>query len=90
MLNTMYNINSSNSKFVRNTYNSRGTLLTSTSYQIPDGNYSIITLKTWLITNFSTIFSTVYNPAQNTYTFTKTIVNTNIYIRLYLQIALNV
>jgi hypothetical protein len=66
MINTMYNIYSSNNQFIIR----RGT--TDTTYTIPIGNYSVktfMTMMTSLINDVNIIIT--YNTAQNTYTFTK-------------------
>jgi hypothetical protein len=66
MINTMYNINSTNNEFIIR----RGT--TYTTYTIPEGNYSVKTfmaMMSGLINDVNIIIS--YNTAQNTYTFTK-------------------
>ena len=66
MINTMYNINSTNNEFIIR----RGT--TDTTYTIPVGNYSVKTfmaMMSGLINDVNIIIS--YNTAQNTYTFTK-------------------
>lgn len=75
MVNTMYNINPSNSQFNIIEKDVNGDLLSNTSYQIPSGNYSVHTLKNWFIETFVNIFKVVYNSAQNTLTFVKEIVN---------------
>ena len=66
MINTMYNIYSSNNQFtIRRT-------ATDTTYTIPIGNYSVKTFMSTiigLINDVNIIIS--YNTAQNTYTFTK-------------------
>lgn len=66
MINTMYNIYSSNNQFtIRRT-------TTDTTYTIPIGNYSVKTFMATiigLINDVNIIIS--YNTAQNTYTFTK-------------------
>ena len=66
MLNTMYNINSSNNKFII----TRGT--TDTTYTIPTGNYSV---KTFLANLQGLVndphITIAYNTSQNTYTFLK-------------------
>jgi hypothetical protein len=66
MINTMYNINSTNNQFIiRRT-------ATDTTYTIPQGNYSVKTFMatmTSLINDVNIIIT--YNTAQNTYTFTK-------------------
>ena len=66
MINTMYNINSTNNQFIiRRT-------ATDTIYTIPNGNYSVKTfmaMMSGLINDVNIIIS--YNTAQNTYTFTK-------------------
>ena len=66
MINTMYNINSTNNQFIirRET--------TDTTYTIPQGNYSV---KTFMATMIGLIndghLTMAYNTAQNTYTFYK-------------------
>lgn len=66
MINTMYNINSTNNQFIIR----RGT--TDTTYTIPQGNYSV---KTFMATMIGLIndghLTMAYNTAQNTYTFYK-------------------
>ena len=66
MLNSMYNINSSNNKFII----TRGT--TDTTYTIPTGNYSV---KTFLANLQGLVndphITIAYNTVQNTYTFLK-------------------
>ena len=79
MVNTMYNINASNSKFIINEYDDVGDLISSTVYQIPDGNYSVHSLRLWFIGAFLNIFKVLYNPAQNTLTFMKEIINDHTY-----------
>lgn len=62
MINTMYNIYSSNNQFIIR----RGT--TDTTYTIPEGNYSVKTFLTQLQTLINDPHITVeYNTAQNTY-----------------------
>ena len=66
MPNNMYNINSSNNKFII----TRGT--TNTTYTIPEGNYSVKTFLAILQTLINDPHITItYNTAQNTYTLTK-------------------
>ena len=66
MPNNMYNINSSNNKFII----TRGT--TNTTYTIPEGNYSVKTFLAILQTLINDGHITItYNTAQNTYTFFK-------------------
>jgi hypothetical protein len=66
MINTMYNINSSNNQFTIR----RGT--TDTTYTIPIGNYSVKTFLAQLQSLINDPHITIsYNTAQNTYTFTK-------------------
>ena len=67
MINTMYNIYSSNNQFII-----RETGVVDITYTIPIGNYSVKTfmaMMSSLINNPNIIIS--YNTAQNTYTFTK-------------------
>lgn len=66
MINTMYNINSTNNQFIIRRS------ATDTTYTIPHGNYSVKTFMaiiTGLMNDANIIIS--YNTAQNTYTFTK-------------------
>lgn len=79
MLNTMYNINSTNNSFYILEYNENDVFVSSTLIQIPYGNYSVATLKSWLNNNIGTVINVVYNTAQNTFTFTKVISDTNKY-----------
>lgn len=79
MLNTMYNINSTNNSFYILEYNENDVFVSSTLIQIPYGNYSVATLKSWLNNNIGTVISVAYNTAQNTFTFTKVISDTNKY-----------
>lgn len=75
MINTMYNIYSSNNQFII-----RQTGLADISYTIPIGNYSVKTfmaMMTSLINDVNIIIS--YNTAQNTYTFTKKAGVTTVY-----------
>ena len=66
MINTMYNINTSNNQFTIR----RGT--TDTTYTIPIGNYSVKTFLAQLQTLTNDPHITIsYNTAQNTYSFTK-------------------
>ena len=62
MPNNMYNINSSNNTLQVNGVNK----------YIPNGNYSVKTFKTILLTLLPTGTAITYNDAQNTYTFTGT------------------
>lgn len=79
MLNTMYNINSTNNTFNILVYDDSDVYVSTTSHTIPAGNYSVISLKAWLIAELSSIMNVTYNAAQNTFTFTKTIAATNKY-----------
>ena len=75
MINTMYNIYSSNNQFII-----RETGEVDITYTIPIGNYSVKTfmaMMSGLINNVNIIIS--YNTAQNTYTFTKKAGVTTIY-----------
>jgi hypothetical protein len=66
MINTMYNINSTNNQFIIR----RGT--TDTTYTIPEGNYSVKTFMAMMSGLMNDPHITItYNTAQNTYTFTK-------------------
>jgi hypothetical protein len=66
MINTMYNINTSNNQFILR----RGT--TDTTYTIPEGNYSVKTFLAIMTGLMNDPHITItYNTAQNTYTFTK-------------------
>jgi hypothetical protein len=66
MINTMYNIYSSNNQFtIRRTE-------TDTTYTIPIGNYSVKTFMATIISLINDVNIIIsYNTAQNTYTFTK-------------------
>jgi len=66
MINTMYNIYSSNNQFtIRRT-------VTDTTYTIPIGNYSVKTFMATIISLINDVNIIIsYNTAQNTYTFTK-------------------
>lgn len=79
MLNTMYNINSTNNQFTLSIYNNADVFISTTMFNIPSGNYSVITLKNVLISLLQPNINVAYNTAQNTFTFTKIIVNTNKY-----------
>lgn len=79
MLNTMYNINSNNNTFNVSVYDSLNVFISTTIYNIPSGNYSVMTLKTWLLSTLQLIMNVSYNSAQNTFTFTKTITDTKKY-----------
>jgi hypothetical protein len=75
MINTMYNIYSSNNQFII-----RETGVVDITYTIPIGNYSVKTfmaMMSSLINNANIIIS--YNTAQNTYTFTKKAGVTTVY-----------
>jgi hypothetical protein len=75
MINTMYNIYSSNNQFII-----RETGVVDITYTIPIGNYSVKTfmaMMSGLINNPNIIIS--YNTAQNTYTFTKKAGITTVY-----------
>jgi hypothetical protein len=75
MINTMYNIYSSNNQFII-----RETGVVDITYTIPIGNYSVKTfmaMMSGLINNPNIIIS--YNTAQNTYTFTKKAGVTTVY-----------
>jgi len=75
MINTMYNIYSSNNQFII-----RETGVVDITYTIPIGNYSVKTfmaMMSSLINNSNIIIS--YNTAQNTYTFTKKAGVTTVY-----------
>lgn len=75
MINTMYNINSSNNEFII-----RQTGVGDITYTIPIGNYSVktfMTMMTSLINDVNIIIT--YNTAQNTYTFTKKAGITQVY-----------
>lgn len=75
MINTMYNIYSSNNQFII-----RETGVVDITYTIPIGNYSVKTfmaMMSSLINNPNIIIS--YNTAQNTYTFTKKAGVTTVY-----------
>ena len=75
MINTMYNIYSSNNQFII-----RETGVVDITYTIPIGNYSVKTfmaMMSSLINNPNIIIS--YNTAQNTYTFTKKAGITTVY-----------
>jgi hypothetical protein len=65
MINTMYNINTSNNQFIIR----RGT--TDTTYTIPVGNYSVKTFLAQLLIENDPHITITYNTAQNTYTFKK-------------------
>ena len=66
MINTMYNIYSSNNQFIIR----RGT--TDTTYTIPEGNYSVKTFMATMIGLINDPHITIaYNTAQNTYTLHK-------------------
>ena len=77
MINTMYNINETNNTFyvVNFTLYNFETYITSgqpppkIQYNIPIGNYSVISLKKWFNDTFESIFTTTYNVSQNTFTF---------------------
>lgn len=77
MVNTMYNIKGSNGLFLINVYDIDGDTVSSNTYQIPDGNYSVYTLRQWFNDTFKGVFGITYNVAQNSYTFKKEIINTN-------------
>lgn len=79
MLNTMYNINSNNNKFSVSIYNSIDVFQSTNIYYIPSGNYSVISLRSMLISLLQPFINVVYNNAQNTFTFTKVINDTNKY-----------
>lgn len=74
MINSMYNVSSviGNSTFdieIRNV--STNAIVSTFSKTIPDGNYSVITLRDVINKLLKDIISVSYNYAQNTYTFTK-------------------
>ena len=79
MLNTMYNINSNNNAFSISVYDNTDVFISIDIYYIPSGNYSVMTLKNWLVSTLQQKINVSYNSAQNTFTFTKTIINTNKY-----------
>ena len=79
MMNSMYNINSSNNKFII----TRGT--TDTTYTIPTGNYSVKTFLASLQGLVNDPRVTIsYNTAQNTYTFLKNGTAQLYYLKPYL------
>ncbi len=79
MLNTMYNINSSNNKFII----ARDT--TDTTYTIPAGNYSVKTFLASLQGLVNDPHITIsYNTAQNTYPFLKNGTSQLYYLKPYL------
>lgn len=74
MINTMYNIYSSNNQFIIRI----GT--TDTIYTIPIGNYSVKTFMAMMISLINDVNIIItYNTAQNTYTFTKKAGITQVY-----------
>ena len=77
MLNTMYNINSNNNTFNLLIFNDSDILQNTIIFNIPEGNYSVLTLKNWLLSSLQSYINISYNSAQNTFTFVKTIINTN-------------
>lgn len=79
MLNAMYNINGTNNSFNILKYDSDDVFVSSTSYQIPSGNYSVKTLQVWLNNNIGNLIIVSYNNAQNTFTYTKVVNDTNKY-----------
>ena len=74
MMNSMYNVSSKmdNNTFVLEKRNlSTNALVSSMLYTIPEGNYSVLTLRDLLNILLSNVISVSYNYAQNTYTFKK-------------------
>jgi hypothetical protein len=74
MLNSMYNVSTI---LKNNTYDIEkrtlaGVFVNNTTYIIPDGNYSVLTLRELLNAQLSGIASISYNFASNTYTFVRT------------------
>lgn len=83
MLNTMYNISAI---IGNNTFDIRRTGLDGlnpviNTYTIPDGNYSVLTLRDTINNLLSGIASITYNYANNTYTYKLT----NIYYKYYIE-----
>lgn len=75
MVNSMYNISNTlkNNTFdieVRNL--STNALISTIFITIPDGNYSVLTLRDYLNTVMTNVISISYNYAQNSYTYKKT------------------
>ena len=68
MLNTMYNINSTNNKFNILRKTPEMDLISERYYEIPEGNYNVISLRDWMAAVLPAI-DVIYNPAQNTFTF---------------------
>lgn len=83
MMNTMYNISSilKNNTFEVETRDSNNQNPSTTLYTIPDGNYSVLTLRDFLNTELSGKISISYNYHNNTYTFIKTNSNNRYYIK---------
>ena len=83
MLNTMYNISStlSNNTFDIEKKTLANAAVSTLTYTIPDGNYSVLTLRDTLNTLLSGIISIVYNYQSNTYTLVKTDTNYRYYIK---------
>ena len=79
MLNTMYNIKSNNNTFNLLIFNDNDIFQSTIIFNIPEGNYSVLTLKNWLLSSLQSYINISYNSAQNTFTFVKTIINTNKY-----------
>lgn len=74
MLNSMYNVSSTlkNNTFDIEKRTLAGVIVNTLSYTIPDGNYSVLTLRDVLNSLLADIASISYNYASNTYTFVKT------------------
>jgi hypothetical protein len=83
MLNTMYNVSSvlKNNTFDIEKRTLADAFVSTSSYTIPDGNYSVLSLRDNLNTQLSGIVSISYNYGSNTYTFTKADTNFKYYIK---------
>ena len=73
MINSMYNISSviGNNTIDIEKRTLANVFISTSSYIIPDGNYSVLTLKDYLNTAMVNVMTISYNYAQNSYTYKK-------------------
>lgn len=83
MINSMYNVSSilKNNTFDIEKRTLADVFVSSSTYTIPDGNYSVLTLRDTLKVLLNGIINVSYNFANNTYTFVRTDTANRYYIK---------
>lgn len=83
MINSMYNVSAElhNNTFDVEVINPNTNTSETNTITIPDGNYSVLTLRDFLNNAMSGYIQVIYNYAQNSYTFKKTNANFQYYFK---------